>query len=76
MSELKTFVDEVDKFILETGMSPSTFGRRALNDSTFVHKLRVGERSPTFATVDKVREFMAEQRRDRADQRRERKETR
>ncbi len=49
----------VEGFIARHGLSPTTFGLWALNDSRFVFDLRNG-RSCSLATVGKVRRFMAE----------------
>lgn len=51
-------VEEIDAFIGRTGMSPITFGRKALNDPHFVNQLRAGRRTwPT--TEESVRNFMS-----------------
>ena len=56
------FKEKVEDFLKRTGMSPSTLGRLALNDSSFVLTMRgyrgQKPRSPTLDTVDRVEEFM------------------
>lgn len=63
---VREIVKEINGFLGDFEMSPSTFGREALNDSTFVHQLRAGERSPSLRTVERIRKFMADHRRERA----------
>lgn len=53
---------EINRFLDATGMAPATFGRRALNDASFVKRLRGGERAATAETIGKVRAFMAQDR--------------
>jgi 2,4-dienoyl-CoA reductase-like NADH-dependent reductase (Old Yellow Enzyme family) len=48
----------IDRFIAEHGMSPVTFGRKALNDPHFVRDLRKGRRVWP-ETDEKVRSFMS-----------------
>ena len=52
---------EVDRFLDAAGMSPVTFGRKALRDPHFVRQLREGRRVWP-ETEAKVRTFMAEYR--------------
>jgi hypothetical protein len=47
-------LEDVEAFLRETGMGASTFGRKAMADSTFVRELRLG-RSLYLATENKVR---------------------
>lgn len=49
---------EIDRFLAFTGMRPTTFGLKALNDPHFIKRLRGGGDVKT-ATATKVREFMA-----------------
>lgn len=37
----------IDRYLRRTGTSPSTFGRRAVNDPRLVHDLRRGRRPGT-----------------------------
>ena len=43
--EQSAFKNEVEKFMLETGMAATTFGREALSDPNFVSRMRKGARS-------------------------------
>lgn len=52
------FKKEVESFLKETGMKPSGFGRKALNDPGFVFRLRDGAECRE-STVVKVRKAMA-----------------
>ncbi len=53
---------EINRFLDATGMAPSTFGRRALNDPGFIKRLRAGERRLTAETIGRIRGFMAQDR--------------
>ena len=33
---------QIDRYLRETGMAPTTFGRRVVNDPRLVHDLRLG----------------------------------
>ncbi len=52
------FLREIEAWLRVTRTKPHLFGRQALGDPTFVLRLERG-RSPTLATVDRVRAFMA-----------------
>lgn len=56
------FVDEVEAFLRETGMSASTFGRSYANNPSFVRRLRAGG-NVMESTADSVRQQMDEHRR-------------
>ena len=49
----------IEGFIARYQITPTTFGRWAMNDSKFVYDLR-GGRSCSLATVGRIRQFMAE----------------
>lgn len=57
-AEQASLVAEIEAFITERGLAPSTFGRLAVNDGKFVGRLRKGG-SLTMATADRVRNFMS-----------------
>jgi len=57
---------EISDFCRETGLAESTFGRRAVNDGKLASRLRNGGRITT-DTLDRIRAFMAENRRPGAD---------
>lgn len=58
ISYAKSFRDEVERFLLETKIEPTRFGREALKDPRFVFDLRKG-RSPSGRTMDRARDWMA-----------------
>jgi len=51
---------EIDDFLKLTGMDPTSFGEKVLNDRAFVHRLREGSDVRT-RTVDRIRTYIAEQ---------------
>ncbi len=61
MSTRDELLREIDAFLKETGMAPTIFGRDAVKDRALMISLRKG-RSPTLDTVDKIRAFMAKER--------------
>lgn len=50
-------LNEIDKFLAASGMSPTYFGKKAANNSLLVERLRNG-RPIQVPTADKVRAFM------------------
>lgn len=58
ISYSESFRQTVETFLSETSMDPTTFGKEALSDPSFVFDLRNG-RSPSAKTMDRVREWMA-----------------
>ncbi len=61
MTITERFRQEIEEYLASTGMDPTRFGRAAMNDPNFVFDLRE-KRSPTAATMDKVRLWMSVQR--------------
>ena len=57
MSLRDEFLAEVEQFLLDQKLEPSSFGREALKDPKFVFDLR-GGRSPNLRTIEKVKQFM------------------
>jgi hypothetical protein len=57
ISTLVQFVAEIDEFLADTGMSPTTFGSLAAGDGRFVRRLKTGG-GATIRRLDKVRIFM------------------
>jgi sulfate adenylyltransferase subunit 2 len=51
------FLADIDRFLERYGVDPTTFGKQALGDPSFVFDLRKG-RSPSAKTMDKVRDWM------------------
>lgn len=60
---LEKFIDEIDKFCAERGLSASEYGEMAMNDRSFVHDLRAGRRAPRLSTISRNEAFIAEARR-------------
>ena len=52
---------EIERFIAETGMYPTQFGRDAIGDVALVGRLRKG-RDVKLATADRLRAYMANHR--------------
>jgi len=61
MTEAQSFLAEIERFLVRTGMSPGTFGRRTADDWKLVDRLRRGG-SVTLVTADRVRKYMADYR--------------
>ncbi len=57
MTLAQELLAEVLTYIATRGIDPTNFGKAALNDPSFVIKLKAG-RQPKSDTIDKVREFM------------------
>lgn len=53
----QTFLTDIEAFIAESDIDPTTLGKQALGDPSFVFDLRKG-RSPSARTMDKVRAWM------------------
>lgn len=56
-----SFIADIDAFLKETGMSPTAFGKAAVNDACFVSDVRSG-RMPGLRLVNTVYDFMAAKR--------------
>lgn len=54
-------IRKIERFLRETGMPPSVFGREAMRDPRFVADLRRG-REPGGKTEARVEHFMSTQR--------------
>ena len=52
------FRAEVFAYIEATGISPTAFGMKSVNDPAFINGLRAGERELRLSTMRKVREWM------------------
>ncbi len=57
----QSFLAEVERFLEQAGVDPTTLGKQALGDPSFVFDLRRG-RSPSTRTIDKVRNWIGQQR--------------
>lgn len=53
-------IAEIDDYLQKTGMAPTTFGVRVLNDGKFVGRLRADPLGVTVRTIEKVRTWMCE----------------
>ena len=53
----KDFLETIEKFLLKEGISPSSFGMKAVNDPSFVDRVRAG-RECREETQNRVLEFM------------------
>lgn len=54
------FRQEIDSFLAESGMDPTTFGRKTMNDPRFVFDIRAG-RASSSRTIEHVREWIKTQ---------------
>lgn len=50
-------LDQIERYLSETRVSPTRFGRMTVGDPRFVHDLRSG-REPRLATRERVRSFL------------------
>lgn len=57
MSEITTFIQSVEQFIVEHGWSATRFGKEMANDPRFVFQIRDG-REPRSAVRDRVLQRM------------------
>ena len=58
MKELSTLQISVDAFLENTGMAPTTFGRRAVGDANLVARVRSGA-NLTLRTVQRVYDYIS-----------------
>jgi sulfate adenylyltransferase subunit 2 len=59
-SSSRLFLSEIEQFLEAVDIDPTSFGKQALGDPSFVFDLRKG-RSPSTRTIDKVRGWMRQQ---------------
>ncbi len=57
MSEHDQIVEEIERFIARTGMTPTAFGKLAVNNGRLVGDLRRG-RDIRLSTVERIRAFI------------------
>ena len=57
MSKQQEFLRDIERFLRQTGMAPTTFGLRAVGRLGFVARLQAGG-GVLMPTEEKVREFM------------------
>jgi len=53
----EAFLKEIEEFLARTGMRHTTFGKEAMNDPSFVTRMRNGG-NPTIKTIGRVRTFI------------------
>jgi len=58
MSLREIFIENVERFMSETGMAPTIFSMRAAHDPRFYAKLRSGH-ACTLTVIERVEAFMA-----------------
>lgn len=61
-SSTDAFLAEIEAYLARERCAPSTFGRSAVGDPSFVWELREG-RAPSLRLVDRARAYMARQQR-------------
>lgn len=59
MDAVSGFLQEIETYLAESGMKPTTFGKLAMGDPRFVATMRDG-RAPNLSTVDRVRKFITD----------------
>ena len=69
MSTREQLLREIEAFLEETGMMPTTFGEKATNDRALMTTLRKG-RDPKSSTVDAIRDYIIRERAERASSKR------
>jgi hypothetical protein len=57
MSETHQLLREIEAFIGDADMAPSTFGRKAVNDGKLVGRLRAGS-TVTLENASRIRRFI------------------
>lgn len=57
--DTNSILNQVDRYLIKTGMKESTLGRKALNDGKAITRLRAGRRMWP-ETVEKLTQFMRE----------------
>ena len=59
MTERAKLLKEIEGFLARHRMAPSTFGRLAMGDPSFMSTLKNNQRGVKIDTVDKLRKWMA-----------------
>lgn len=60
LDQIKDFISQVDAYCQAAGISASTYGERAMNDRSFVHQVRSGDRNPSLRTIAKNVKYMTD----------------
>jgi hypothetical protein len=66
MVTAQSFISEIESFLVDSGMSPTAFGKAAVGDPSFVGDIRTG-RMPGLRLVEKVSAYITAQRRTAAE---------
>lgn len=61
MSTRQELIKEIEAFLKEMGTTRTAFGEKAMGDRTLMISLHAG-RDPKSSTVDKIRAYMADER--------------
>ena len=59
MNDPQQLISEIDSFLAETGMAPSTFGQKAVSNWRIVDQIKSGGNTG-INTIARIREFMRE----------------
>lgn len=57
MITTEMLIQQIDAFLARTGMAPSTFGAKAVNDGKLVARLKAGG-SVSLATAESIQRFI------------------
>lgn len=57
MLTTQEFTNRIENFLTSSGLTPTRFGREAVNDPNFVFELRKGRR-PNLENVNRVLEYI------------------
>jgi hypothetical protein len=60
---VEKLLGEIEAFRDRTGLNATKFGQLAVNDGNFIRAIRLGGRTPSLATIDRVKQFMKEYKR-------------
>lgn len=60
LDQVKEFIAQVDAYCSRLGISVSAYGEMVMNDRSFVHQVKSGERCPSMRTISKNLRYMAE----------------
>lgn len=61
-AEKAAVIDEIERYCAETGIRPTTFGRLVGQGGNFFARLLDGKTSPRWETLQKVRDYIADNR--------------
>jgi len=55
---VKKLLTEIEAYCARSQITPTAFGKRAMNDGNFVHRLRDG-RIPGITTIERINTYIA-----------------